>query len=51
MTKADLDTLKADALNKHADYVKAEQKLWDTKNGFADIDLYKAFKKSKSRFS
>jgi hypothetical protein len=50
VTKPDLDTLKADAVNKYAEYIQAEKRLWDVEDGFADIALYKAFKKTKSAF-
>jgi hypothetical protein len=50
ITKEQLDSLRLDSINKHIEYIKAEKKLWDVEGGFADIILYKAFKKAKSAF-
>ena len=36
ITKHDLDTLRADAVLKYAEYLQAEQRLWDGGKGFAD---------------
>jgi hypothetical protein len=34
----------------NAAYIYSEMRLWDNKDGFANLLLYKAFKKAKSTF-
>jgi len=50
ITKETLDILRTEALNRHTEYIEAEKRLWESKNGFADIALYKTYKKAKSIF-
>ena len=50
MTEAELHALRADAVDKYAIYIESEMKLWQEKDGFANLQLYKAFKKAKTAF-
>jgi hypothetical protein len=50
VTEAELHALKADAVEKYATYIDSEIKLWEEKNGFANLKLYKAFKRAKTAF-
>jgi hypothetical protein len=50
VTKVELNELRMDAVDKYAAYIDAEIKLWEEKDGFANLRLYKAFKKAKSAF-
>jgi hypothetical protein len=50
VTKVELNELRIDAVDKYAAYIDAEIKLWEEKDGFANLRLYKAFKKAKSAF-
>jgi hypothetical protein len=49
MTKIELHELRTAAVDKYAAYIHAEIRLWE-KDGFINLPLYKAFKKSKSAF-
>jgi hypothetical protein len=50
VTKAELYVLREDAVEKYAAYIDSEIRLWDDKDGFTNLSLYKAFKRAKSRF-
>jgi hypothetical protein len=50
VTEAELHALRADAVEKYATYIDSEIKLWEEKGGFANLQLYKAFKKAKTAF-
>ena len=50
MNRAELNALREDAVDKYAAYVDSEIRLWDAKDGFTNLRLYKAFKRAKSQF-